>query len=471
MDIDYEKWVRDEAKNRVSRGQAEENIKQFSVKPIFSVILPVYNVEEKWLRKCIDSVREQYYPYWELCIADDASTVPHVKTVLNEYSAIDSRIKVVYRNENGHISLATNSALQLATGDYIAFLDHDDELSVDALYENAVLINKYENVGMIYSDEDKIDINGKRSFPFFKPDWSPDTFLSNMYTCHLGVYKTKLVRESGGIREGFEGSQDYDFVLRFTERTTNIYHIPKILYHWRMLPNSTSINPNSKKYAFEAGRKAIQEALERRGEGGHVIQSPFYLGQYRVVYPCSENRLISIIIYKEEMLKNLGVYLDIIFKNTDYPNLEVILVDSNKILLELSDVVDFWIKKEPARLRIIQLNRELNGSEFKKMINECAELLVFLEKSFKLNHQDWLKDMAGFCLRKSIGAVFFKSFHPHYSFFPEMVSNTVKEDIDGVMVEKSTFLSLDINKKNVWHSIHNDLKTNEKERYCVFIPI
>lgn len=217
-------------------------IEKFSLNPLISVILPVYNTPKEWLVKAIESVRNQIYPHWELCISDDASTLPHIRMVLDEYSRIDSRIHVVYRETNGHISANSNTALTLASGEFIALLDSDDELSEHALFWVAHEINRYPNVDLIYSDEDKISEEGIRFNPYFKPDWNPALMLSQNTFSHLGVYRYSLVKKVGGFREGFEGSQDHDLVLRCSEETTpeRIRHIPRILYHWRAISGSTA---------------------------------------------------------------------------------------------------------------------------------------------------------------------------------------------------------------------------------------
>ena len=217
----YDTWVQSKRLTAQDLETIKTQIDQMAYYPVFSVIVPVYNTDERWLRRCLESVLSQLYPHWELCIADDASTEPHVREVLAEYAARDPRIRVVYQKENGHISAASNAALALAQGEFIALLDHDDEISIDALYENAALLNAHPDADMIYSDEDKITEEGIRHMPFFKPDWSPDTFLSQMYSGHLGVYRTEMIRKIGGFRIGFEGSQDYDLVLRFTEQTSS----------------------------------------------------------------------------------------------------------------------------------------------------------------------------------------------------------------------------------------------------------
>lgn len=412
--LEYEQWLQYHIISDPEIERMKRHSEELVYKPLFSIIVPVYNVEEQWLRKCLDSVIEQAYPYWELCIADDASTNPHVRKVLEEYMAYDKRIKVVFREKNGHISEASNSALELATGEFVALLDNDDEMTVDALYENALLINKHMQADMIYSDEDKISEAGKRHSPFFKPDWSPDTFLSQMYTCHLGVYRRTLIEEIGGFRVGFEGSQDYDLVLRLTERTKEIYHIPKVLYHWRTITGSTAANADSKSYAFSAGERAIREALERRGENGWVESVKNYPGLYRVYYPLSGTPLISIIIPTRDFVSVLKVCLNSIFEKSKYRNFEVIIVDNGSKDLETHNLFEYWQNAEPERFRVLRLDIPFN---FSKLNNDAAkiangELLLLLNNDIEVISPDWLEEMAGQALRPSIGAVGAMLYYP-----------------------------------------------------------
>ncbi len=270
MNGSYRTWQQKNSPRPADLQKLAETIELLPQQPLISVIMPVFNPPEPFLKDAIASVIEQIYPHWELCIADDASTEPHVREVLKHYQALDRRIKVTFRETNGHISECSNSALQLATGEFVALLDHDDLLTPDALFEVALLVNRQPQADMIYSDEDKVDQNGHLRDPFFKPDWCPDSFLSRMYTCHLGVYRRSVVDAIGGFRQGFEGSQDYDLVLRLSEKTNQIFHIAKILYHWRIHPQSTASHVRRKNYAIDAAQRAIAEALNRRGEPGHV---------------------------------------------------------------------------------------------------------------------------------------------------------------------------------------------------------
>ncbi|MFV8827444.1 glycosyltransferase [Alkalihalobacterium sp. APHAB7] len=404
----YDLWVK---YNEFTEGDKKgilQQINKLKYKPLFSVILPVYNIDEKWLRKCIESVRNQLYPYWELCIADDGSNNINTKRTLAEYEEKDKRIKVIYRDNNGHISAASNSALDIAKGEFIALLDQDDELASNALFENAKLLNQHKDADMIYSDEDKIDSNGKRFAPYFKPDWSPDTFLSQMYTCHLGVYRTELVREIGGFRIGYEGSQDWDLVLRLTEKTNKIYHIPKVLYHWRTLPTSTASGPKAKNYAYVSAQKCIQEALDRRGEGGIVKPLRNYPGQFRVHYPLRNQPLISIIIPTKDKPELLETCIKSIFQHTSYQNFEVIIVDNGSVQNSTFRLFSKWQMLYKEKLRVFPLEIPFNWSRLnnKTVRHEAkGDLLLFLNNDIKVNKPNWLEEMASYANRPSIGAV------------------------------------------------------------------
>ena len=284
----YRRWIRE---NEGEYPAAEP----MPYHPLISVIVPVYNVEEKFLSACIESVRGQIYDNWELCMADDASTDGTVRETLQKYEA-DERIKIIWRKENGHISRATNSALELAGGEFVAFLDCDDTLSPDALYKVAKLLNRDRALDFIYSDEDKTDETGtKRHYPHFKAGWSPDTLMSMMYTSHLGVYRRSIVQELGGLRTGYEGAQDYDLTLRFTEETDKVGHVPGILYHWRECAGSTSADMGAKPYVLEAQKRAKEDALARRGlEAGLEFMED--QAQFRVNYMVPKDMTVSIIL-------------------------------------------------------------------------------------------------------------------------------------------------------------------------------
>jgi glycosyltransferase involved in cell wall biosynthesis len=377
--------------------------------PTISIIMPTHNAPHVHLRSAIESVLSQVYPHWELCIADDASTAPHVARLLREYAQKDERIKVAFREKNGHISAASNSALALATGEFVALLDHDDELRPHALHMVAKTLNQNPALDMIYSDEDKITEEGARYSPYFKPDWSPDTFMCQMYTCHLGVYRRSIVEKIGGFREGFEGSQDYDLVLRFVEQTSGekIHHIPHVLYHWRAIEGSTAQVASAKSYAYMAALRALQEALDRRGEGGIVEEVDRWPGHYRVRYPVPGGAKISIIIPTRDKPELLSVCLASIFEKSSYDRFEVVVVDNGSVEKETFALFERWGAREPERFRVEHYDIPFNYPRINNRGAEVAagDLLLFLNNDTEVISPDWLERMAGFAARPSIGAV------------------------------------------------------------------
>ncbi len=422
--MSYQKWVAHDRLTPADILAAKRAIEQWSVRPKFSVIMPVYNVEANWLEKAIQSVRNQIYPDWELCIADDASPKPHIKRILSHYSQIDPRIKVVFRPENGQIVAASNDALALATGDYIALLDHDDELAVNALFENAKLINEYPDADFIYSDEDKLNTKGKRLDPFFKPDWSPDYFHACMYTCHLGVYRTSLIRAIGGFRAGFDGAQDYDLVLRVVEKTRSIYHIPKILYHWRVIPASvTAGGEQAKPWAYTAARAALEDMLARSRYPGLVEAVPKRPGFWRVRRHLLGEPLISIIIpsagkavmTSDQPIVALENCLRSLQERSTYRNFEVVLVDGYDIPDDILATVKQVFDGEAApHLHLVRCKEPFN---FAHRINQGAanangQFLLLLNDDTEVLTPDWLESMLEFAQQQDIGAVGAKLLYP-----------------------------------------------------------
>ena len=373
--------------------------------PLISVIVPVYNVSDDMLTACIDSVLSQTYEHVELCLVDDCSTYENVRPTLESYAA-DKRVKIHYRCENGHISAATNDGLSMATGEYIGLLDCDDILSVNALDEVVGVINAHRDANLIYSDEDKISEDGRhRKEPFFKPDWSPDTLMSTMYTSHFSVYRRSLVESLGGMREGTEGCQDYDLALRVSEKTDAIYHIDKILYHWRERKGSTALNPDSKGYVYEHTKAIKEEALARRGLKGTLTYVPD-IGQFQVTYDVQGEPKVSIIILSKDNASCFGRCINSIQVYTDYPHIEFILVDNGSSGAE---------KKEYIRLckehNIIYIygKKRFNFSE---MCNTGAakgtgEYLLFMNDDIEIMDGDrtWLQKLVGHAALPHVGAV------------------------------------------------------------------
>lgn len=413
-DHPYERWQQQHEPRPSDYRRMKELVEILPYKPLISILVPTYNTPEEFLRAAIDSVLEQIYPDWELCIADDASTQPHVRAVLEEYAAQDQRIKVLFRDANGHISRSSNSALELATGEFVALLDHDDMLRPEALYEVAWLLNRHPEADMIYSDEDKIDEFGHRQDPFFKPDWCPDSFLTCMYTCHLGVYRRSILTKIGGFRVGYEGSQDYDLVLRFTEATDRIFHIPKVLYHWRLHQQSTASTSEAKPYAYIAAKRALTEALQRRGELATVEDVPDYLGFYHIRYQITKPSKVSIIIPTRDLGRILNQCLTSIFTKTTYPDYEVVLIDNGSVKKYTQEVIEQWRTKEPERFRCYPLDIPFNYSQINNYAASKAtgEYLLFLNNDTEVITPEWLEAMVEQAQRPSIGAVGALLFYP-----------------------------------------------------------
>lgn len=390
-----------------------KHISQLSYQPLISLLMPTYNTPETFLRKAIESVRQQFYEQWELCIADDASTEPHVREVLQDYQKIDPRIKVTFRNGNGHISEASNSALELATGAFVALFDHDDELAPHALYALVNELSHHPDADIIYSDFDQLNEDGERESPYFKTDWNPDLLLSHNYICHLAAYRTECVRQAGGFRVGFEGSQDWDLSLRVSEQTTaeRIRHIPQVLYHWRRHAQSTSVTLNSKPYAIASATKAIREHLERKKRNAKVIETQFR-GWSRVRYEIEEPPLVSIIICTLDRIDLLGPCVTSILARSRYPNYEVLIVDNNSRQQETLDYLNH-LKKSP-NIRILKDAQPFNYSALNNDAVPSArgDVLCFMNNDTEVISADWLYEMVSHAVRDEIGAVGAKLLYP-----------------------------------------------------------
>ena len=423
----YENWI-----NVYDRHTPESlsalavNAGSFVRQPLISVVMPVYNTPEKLLARAVESVTAQAYPRWELCIADDASTEPHVRPLLERYAASDRRIKVVFREQNGHISAASNSALALATGEWIALLDHDDELAPHALYEVAAMLNACPETDLVYSDEDKIDPDGHRHNPYCKPDFLPDLFTGQNYISHLTVYRAALVRELGGFRVGYEGSQDWDLALRFIERTKpeRIRHIPKVLYHWRAVAGSTAFRPGEKTYYVEAARKALSEHFARCGEPVEILQVAG--GHWRVKHLLpSPAPLVSLIVPTRNRLHLLQRCVDSILEKTTYPAYEIILVDNGsddpgtlayfQTLESRTAPALRGVPPEKAVVRVLRDDSPFNYSVLNNLAVRHARgtIVGLLNNDLEVINGDWLDEMASQAVRPGIGCVGAMLYYPN----------------------------------------------------------
>ena len=412
---DYQQWWQHYGVLFDSDRKAIRNrIQEMSLLPKFSILMPVYNPDEIWLRKALDSVCNQLYPYWELCIADDASTLPHVRNILEEYAQKDDRIKVKFRDENGHISAASNSALALATGQFLALMDQDDELTEHALYMVAEELNRYPDAELIYSDEDKIDEQGQHHEPYFKPDWNPLLLLGQNYPSHLSVLKTERVRSLGGFREGLEGSQDWDLIFRFTENlpSERIRHIPFVLYHWRMIPGSTALDVSEKSYVREVAVQVVKEHLDRIGFE-HAEVSRWVGGYCRVRFPLPEQKpLVSLIIPTRNGYHLLHRCVETLLEKTAYPNYELIVVDNQSDDPETVQYLEQLADRD--RVTVIPYDAPFNFSALNNqaVTHARGEILGFLNNDLEILHADWLDEMVSHAVRPETGAVGAMLYYP-----------------------------------------------------------
>ncbi len=412
-ETDYDAWV---ALYGELAGPLPGELDSWPERPLFSIIVPTYNTPARWLRRCIESACAQSYGDWELCISDDASSKDSVRTVIKHYQARDSRIKAVFRKENGHISASSNDALSLASGKYVVLLDHDDELHPHALYKMARAFKENPRWRLAYSDEDKIDEKGRRYDPYFKPDWNYDLFLSHNCISHLGVYERALVSEVGGFRVGYEGSQDWDLALRCIERLDGdqIGHVAHVLYHWRAIPGSTALAPGEKNYAHVAAIKSIQSHLDRIGRDGEVLELLGFAGNYRV-----RNRLpspaprVSLIIPTRDHADLLATAVNSILEKTEYPNYQIVIVDNQSQEQATFDLLD-ELHADP-RVRVIKYDKPFNYSAINNfaVAQVDADIVGLLNNDVEVISPGWLEEMASHAIRPDIGAVGAMLYYPN----------------------------------------------------------
>ncbi len=411
---DYATWIkRYDSLRSPDRAEIRRHIERFAATPLISIVMPVYNPSPAHLRAAIESVRAQLYPHWELCAVNDASPAKHVERILARYAKCDSRIKVRRRAENGGIALASNDALALTTGDFVALLDDDDVLAPAALYFVACEVNAHPDAQLIYSDEDKLDTTGRRGNAHFKPDWNWPLFLAQNFFSHLGVFKTQLIKRVG-FRAGFEGSQDYDLVLRCAEQVEprQIRHIPRLLYHWRMSEKSAALNFNAKPHARAAAIKAVQEHLARRKIRAEVTSSgdeDFRRIRYHLP---SEKPRVSIIIPTRDLVILLQPCVESLLGQTTYPNFEIVLVDNaSRDSAALSFLAA--IQREP-RIRVLRWEEEFNFGQLNNfVVREVeSEFVALLNNDLTVINPDWLGEMVSQALQPGVGAVGARLLYP-----------------------------------------------------------
>ncbi len=405
----YTKWI---AKQLPTLSELEEQRQhKFAYEPLISIVVPTYNTPKHFLTEMIDSVLAQSYSNWELCIADGNSQTADTIKLLKEYVQKDKRIKVSFLEENLGISGNTNACLELAAGEYIGLFDHDDLLTPNALYEVVKVLNEDKSLDFIYSDEDKTDEEGKEFFdPHFKPDWSPDTLRSYNYICHFTVFRRNLLEKVGGFNKEFDGSQDYDLFLRLTEATSRIYHISKILYHWRVHRNSTAANLDAKEYTVDAARRALQAHLNRQGINGK-IEPGLIRGTHRVNYEIKGNPKVSIIIPTKDHIDDLSQCINSI-KQSTYSNYEIIIVENNST--EESTFKYYEELKKENNIKVVVWKDEFNYSAINNYGIQFAEgeYIILLNNDIEILTANWIEEMLMHCQRKEVGIVGAKLYYP-----------------------------------------------------------
>ncbi len=390
-----------------------KRLDRLKYKPLISIILPVYNPEIRWLREAIDSVIKQIYPNWELCIADDASPNHEVHRLLDEYQNSIENVKIVYRESNGHISEASNSALQLATGEFVALLDHDDLLAPHALARIVDCLNEYPDSVLIYSDEDKVDENGERSQPHFKSDWNPDLLIGQNFISHLGVYRRSCVAEIGGFRKGFEGAQDWDLALRITERCEpgHIRHIPEVLYHWRSITGSTAKDIGEKDYAHEAAGKALENRFSRIGISATLepVDRFYWRPRYAIPRPNPE---IAIIIPTRDQIEHLRNCIDGILTQSTYPRFKIVIANNDS---QEPATFEYFEEVQKSGVEIFDAPGEFNFAKINNdaIRNRNETLICLLNNDTTIDSPEWLEELAMHACRKEIGPVGAKLLYPH----------------------------------------------------------
>jgi O-antigen biosynthesis protein len=394
----------------------QKTMGEFQHRPRFSIIMPVYDPPLDFLAQAIASVKNQIYPEWELCIADDASKNPEVRHFLQHEAEKEPRIRCVFREENGHISAASNSALGLASGDFVALMDNDDLLPEQALFWVAQAIHQHPDAALLYSDEDKIDAQNRRFDPHFKSDFNPELLLAQNMISHLGVFRRGVIEAVGGFRTGFEGAQDYDLALRVVEQITpaQIVHIPRILYHWRAIAGSTALEGGEKNYAADAGRRAVCAHLERTGKKATVSPTPETPAMNRVRFALPDTKpLVSLIIPTRDRIELLSMCLDSILEKTTYPRFEIIVIDNASTEPESLRYFEA-IQKKHAAIRVIRDERPFNFSALNNAGARAAqgEVLCLMNNDIEILSPDWMEEMLGFALQPEVGCVGARLWYP-----------------------------------------------------------
>lgn len=402
--VDYAEWL---PKHLPTEGELQkQRKKEFPYAPKISIVVPLYKTKEEYLKQLVDSVKAQTYTNWELCLSDGSGKNSPIADLLEKITKEDCRIKVIRHEESLKIAENTNAAISIAEGDFIAFADHDDVLCAHALYECVQALNEHPETEVLYSDEDKMSIKGNKFFmPHFKPDFNLDLLCTVNYICHLFVVTKELLGKVGLLRPEFDGAQDYDFIFRCVEATDHIYHIPKILYHWRSHEDSTAENPESKMYAFDAGQRAIEAHFQRIGVKAEVYKGE-YLGLYRTRYIRDYDPLISIIIPNKDHIDDLERCISSIEQKSTYANYEYIIVENNSTEEKTFAYYKELEKRNP-KVRVVYWDGVFNYSEINNFGISYAkgEYLLLLNNDTEIINADWMEELLGYCMRPDVGIV------------------------------------------------------------------
>ena len=403
-DYDYGEWYE---LTKPSEEELERQRKErFDYEPKLSIVIPVYRTPERYLQEMLESIRSQTYKNWEVCVADGSPRGESRERVLKRFADQDTRFKYVILGENKGISGNTNAAMEMAQGDFIVLADHDDTLTPDALYWCVKAMNEDPLYDVIYSDEDKLDMDGKALFdPHFKPDFNPDLLTSVNYICHLFVVNRNLAEAVGGFRQEFDGAQDYDFIFRCTEQARKIYHIPKVLYHWRCHMNSTASNPESKMYAFEAGARAIKAHFERVGIAVDSVEKGVDFGIYHTRFHLKEEPLVSVIIPNKDHKADLDLCLTSLLDKGSYKNMEVIGVENNTE----EETFRYYEELQKARpnVQVVTWEKGFNFSAINNFGVTFAkgEYLLFLNNDTEVIEPEVIRELLGYGMREDVGVV------------------------------------------------------------------
>lgn len=412
--LSYQRWVeRYDTLNDAIIKKISEDVVSWENPPRFAVLMPVHNPPAEYLEAAIRSVEEQLWPHWEFCITDDASTQPHVRPILEKAMSRDARIKVAWRKESGHICRATNDALSLVTHEFVALLDHDDVLPRHALYSLAHKLREFPDADIIFSDEDKIRENGERDDPYFKAEHDPFLFLQQNCISHLGMFRTSLVRSVDGFRPGYEGSQDWDLALRCIEKSSvdKVHHVPRVLYHWRILPGSTALHTDEKPYAILAAQKSVKEHLERTGRANWQVS---YTSQCHLQIsrpPPEDMPLASIIVPTRNHVQLLRETIESLRTKTTYKNYEVIIVDNGS---DEEAAIHYLNQLKEEGCHVLNAPGPFN---FSKLVNQGVsvakgQVLVLLNNDVVVTDAGWLVEMVSWAVDPEIGAIGARLLYP-----------------------------------------------------------